>query len=314
MQIYKTRSFGDFFTDTIEFFRHTGKHFYKNFILINGGFILIVALLLYFLTKLYMDSIFSSITNPAWGVQPSILDYFADNAVLFITLVSALLLLSLFLSILNITYPIIYLQLYDKHGNNGFEAADIVVELKQNLGKMLRFMVGFLFVLLPIILVIAGILILLMFILIGIPLMLITIPAVIAWISLSYHQYILGSSGFLGSLGIGFTMLRHKFWTITGVTALWALIIQMLQGAVTFIPYIVGFGAIIAGVDPNQPETDSFSSIAIFMAAMMVFGIVVSYILNNIIIVAQGMIYFSIKEQSEHRSATSTIDEIGSEY
>ena len=47
-QLYKKRDFNELVSDTFDFFKIHGKNYFKNYFIINGGFLLILVVLLYF--------------------------------------------------------------------------------------------------------------------------------------------------------------------------------------------------------------------------------------------------------------------------
>lgn len=312
MQLYKIRSFNDYFSDTIAFFKLAGKHFISNFLIVNGGFLLILAFLYFILGKGYFDIVFSSISN---GTSPetTFLETYASGNMGFLVMFGIILLVfSILLSLLSLSYPIIYMKLWQERGGKNFATRDIVAELIKITRRMLLFAVGLLFIIMPILLITASVTVLLVFIIIGIPLLLILVPAIMNWMSFTYHDYILTKNGFFQAMGNGLQLLRRKFWPVTFATLLMLFIVQMIQGIVMLIPYIIGFVLILSGIDTVNQE-DIFSQMSIFMGSMMVLTVFVSYVANNIILVSQGMMYYGLKEESENIGAQFTIEEIGSQ-
>ena len=61
--------------------------------------------------------------------------------------------------------------------------------------------------------------------------------------------------------------------------------------------------------DGNMPEGVSF--LMLMMALLFVVAIVVSYLMQNIILVNQGIIYYSYKNEIEKIETYSEIDSIG---
>lgn len=313
-ELYKKRDLSANFSDTITFFKSFGKHFFKNYFVINGIFLMILVVLIYFISKIYMEAVFSSITdlnhNPNY-----LLDYFNNNIFLILGGFVITFLLIIILSMLNISFPIIYLKLYEKNNSNNFSTQEIIQGLKANVGKMIKFFLGILFIIMPLSFIVFGLLFLLCLILIGIPLIIIVGSAFMSWITLSYYEYILKKVSFFTALSNGFRLVKQQFWTIVGTTFLMMLLVQIIQGFITIIPYI--FSVIWMLVSSRTPgwnsQTETFSTMGILMAFIMVFSILLSYIFNNFIIINQGLIYYSLQEEKENNSTKNQIDLIGTD-
>ncbi len=310
--LFKKRKFSDYFTDTIGFFSATGKHYFKNYFIIIGGFLMALIVLIYFISTTYMEVVFSMLNNQSAETN-FVYDYLSEHAVLYISVVAVFFLLAIILSMINITYPVIYLQLIEKNNGADFSTKAIISALKDNIGRLLLFFLGMLLLILPLAMVLFGVLFLLVFIIIGIPLFLIVIPAFLSWIALSYHEYIIKRVGFFEALTTGFSLLRQQFWTIVGTTALMFLAVQMIQGTVTMIPYIIGF-IMMFTTDGVNEASDIQAKASIFFVVMMVLSVLASYIFNNFMIINQGLIYYSLREENENNTTKTEIDAIGTDF
>ena len=60
------------------------------------------------------------------------------------------------------------------------------------------------------------------------------------------------------------------------------------------------------------PE-DSLSTVKIMLTIVMVVSMLMSYILNNLLLIHQGLVYYSSIENNENISSKDSIDLIGSE-
>ncbi|WP_348813636.1 hypothetical protein [Flavobacterium maritimum] len=311
--LFKKRGFSEYISDTITFFKTFGKHYFKNYFIINGGFLLILMVLIYFIFKVYWEVIFSSLENPNANYLES---YFADNAALFIGSLLLFVTLAVILSLLNFAFPVLYLQLIEKNNGNNFTTSDLIMSLKENFGRLLIFFLGFAFIIIPAMMVVFVLTFLMIFILIGIPLLFIIGPAFLAWMTLSFHDYLIQKTGFFESLKNGFNLVKQQFWVIVGTTFIMALLIQIIQGILSIIPYFIGIIFIFttgnsSGFD--NPNMENLSAMGILMAVVMVLSIVLSYFFNNFLIINQGLIYYSLREENENNTPKSQIDLIGSE-
>ncbi|CAM3977831.1 hypothetical protein FLBR109950_11360 [Flavobacterium branchiophilum] len=313
-QLYKKRNFNDYISDNISFFKIYGKNYFSNFIKINGIFIIILVFTLYFLSKFYMEIIMKSMNT---GESPSVInDYFQNNAPLFFSVLAIFIILTLFLSIVNYTFPIIYLELLNQNNEKEISAKSIIKALKEQTFKMIKFTLGIIFIIMPLGFIFFGILILLCFIIIGIPLLFIMLPAFMSWISISYHEYIVDDCTFFESLNNALTTVRSQFWPIIGSTLTTIFLVQTIQGFITVIPYIITVVWMMFSLEniENNPKNDLFSIISIIFTVIIIFSFLLSIIFQNFIFIQQSLIFYSHKEMNEAHNVTSQIDLIGTDF
>ncbi len=311
-QLYKKRNFSDFISDTITFFKIYGKHFFKNYLLINGGFLLVLCFLMYFIFKVYFEVVFSSIgtTNSDYFSQ-----YFNSNSILFIGTLILFFLLIIIISMLNFAYPVLYLQFISKNPEANFTIKDITTALTKNTGRLLVFILGLVFIIFPLLMLLFTLLFLMIFIIIGLPLLLIAMPAVLAWINLSFYDYLTEKTGFFRAFKNGFLLLKQQFWTIVGTTFVMLMLIQIVQGIITMVPYFIGIIYFFSSGQTNMsdPESEGLATMGIFAAVIMILAVLLSYFFNNLVLINQGLIYYSLREENESTSLISNIDLIGAD-
>ena len=314
-ELYKKRDLSANFSDTTTFFKSFGKHYFKNYLVINGIFLMVLVVLIYFISKVYMELLFSGISN-SQNNPNYLMAYFNNNISLIIGSFAITFLLIVILSMLNISFPVIYLKLFEKNNSDNFETKEIINGLKANIGKMIVFFLGSIFIILPLAIIVFGLLFLLCFILIGIPLLFIVGSAFISWVTLSYYQYIMKDVGYFTALANGFSLVKQQFWTIVGTTFLMMMLVQIIQGFITMIPYVLSLIWMFVSTNNLQEtgsQTDTFSTMGILFAVIMVFSVLLSYIFNNFILVNQGLIYYGLQEEKENNSTKSQIDLIGTD-
>jgi hypothetical protein len=314
-ELYKKRDLSANFSDTTAFFKTFGKHYFKNYLVINGIFLMVLVVLIYFISKVYMEVLFSGISN-AQNNPNYLMDYFNNNMALIAGGFLITFLLIVILSMLNISFPVIYLRLVEKTNSDNFSTQEIINGLKSNIGKMIVFFLGSLFIIMPLAIIVFGLLFLLCFILIGIPLIIIVGSAFMSWITLSYYEYILKDVGYFKAVTNGFSMVKQQFWTIVGTTFLMMMLAQIIQGLITMIPYVLSMIWMLVSSENMQTTTsrnDTFSTLGILFAVIMVFSVLLSYIFNNFILVNQGLIYYGLQEEKENNSTKSQIDLIGTD-
>lgn len=306
-QVYKKRDFSQLVGDTFSFFKLEGKKYFKNYFIINGGLLLILVVALYFLIKFFFEGTLAATQS---GDDNFFANSLYNNMGMFIGIGALLSILIILVSIINYTYPVSYLSLLAEQKE--VNTNSIVEKLKSKVGRSILFFIFSIFILIPIMLLIMGLTMLLIMIIIGIPLLLILIPAISSWVSLSYYHYITTNSGYTDALGKGYEMLRSNFWPIIGSTFVMYIIVQVVVSIITFIPYIFMMGSFFVNPEAVQenPE-DSLSVLTLMMSIVMIVSILFNYTMQNIILINQGLIYYSVTESEENISVNREIDAIG---
>lgn len=310
-QLFKRRNFSEFVGDTFTFFNLYGKHYFKNYLIINGGLLLILLVLVYFVSQIFFEGFFSNIST---GFSDNQLDAIINNNIgLFIGSGAFAMILILLISLLSYTYPVVYLNLSEK--NTAFSTGDIVNAIKAKTGKVITFFLASLVIVFPLLAIGLALCFALIFIIIGIPIIMIFIPAFISWYSLSFYDYLSTNNGYFESLGRGWKMMQPKIWHVVGSTIIMYIIIQVAMGIITMIPYIMGVASIFTDLDnPNAvPNPEKFSFFMMMMVLVMVLSILLNFIFQNLLLVNHGIVYYSLREESENNTPKSEIDLIGTD-
>ncbi|MFV0471656.1 MAG: hypothetical protein ACK5L7_06435 [Paludibacteraceae bacterium] len=297
--LYKKRDFGTYISDTSDFFKKFWKNYFKNFVVINGAMMLILCLIYYFIFKDTFSSTFSG-----RGITPQFL--YDENIGIFIVLISVAMLVAVVFSLFLIAFPIAYLQLIDKTDRDNFTSSEIFNQIKPLLGRIFLFGLISLLILVPIALVTAAVASALILIIIGIPILVISMGILMVWYMQSLFVYLNEDKGYFEALKAGWQILFGRFWPIVGSTLIITLAVYILSTIVTFIPSMMTIGSIFStGTEPD------ISKVMPAMSIVYVLNILLSYLLYNLIYVNQGLIYYGSKEETEHISAFSEIDNIG---
>lgn len=315
MQLFKIRSFGDYFSDTIDFFKSNGKHFFKNYFIINGGFMIVLIAMIYFVVKFYMEAITSNKTESYNHDLNSFDTIFQQNMPLFVGFIVFFFIVIVSLSILNFAFPIVHLKLYQKNNGLDFDTNQIVTELKNNFTKIVVFSIGIIFVYVPIFAIIITICVLLCFVLIGIPILLVAFPLLYSWISIAFYEYLSNNASFFEAFSAGFLAIKNDIWAIAGGTLVMIMIVQVLQTVVTLIPYIIGIIYYFMSVkDFDTTTAQGLNFLSIIIVIVFALSTISGYSANNLLIVTQGMMYYSSREKLENHSSKDLINEIGSDF
>ncbi len=310
MQLYKSRDFGAFFQDTFSFLRQNGGHLYKNFFIINGIFILILMVLGYFFSKFYSEILFGNLANNPTAIE----NYINENIETFILFFILFFTVGLVSAVVSYSFVPIYLKLYAKNDGKGFSTSDIVNEYKANIGNIFIYLICAIIVAIPVFILAGIVSFILAITIIGF----ILLPLVIGTVSLFYQgtlmEYIENQKSIWQSFSYSWTLMSSKFWAAIGCVGLFFLMSYIVQNIVVLIPYFVFIVDMMTDIDAGTVATSQ--EISKSASIMMIFIFVLSYfiglVLNLIVQVNQGVVFYSLKEDMENINTKSDIDLIGS--
>lgn len=309
--LFKERKFNDYLNDTFGFFRVCGKHYFRLYFTINGSLLLLGTVLVYLLTKVYfeflgtaMSGISEETADPATAIN--------SNSGFLVGLGLTVALLFLMITLLQYAFPVVYLDLYDARKGAPFSAKDILLGIRKRIGKILKFIIGFVFVIFPVLFIVMGLNVLLMFILIGFPLLLIVFPVMMSWVTLTYFYYMNSEESFMSALGDAFETIKGQFWPIVLSTLIMFIIYYVVSSIFTLVPYLIGMASMFTSLQSGD-ASNAFSTMSVMMSIVMALSIVVSFVLNNLLLINQGLIYYSHIENAESSVSNSAIDLIGTE-
>ena len=277
MQLLKQRDFSAFFSDTFLFIRENGSHFFINYFTINGVFLLVTFLKSYFI-----------------GVGETLPVMIEFLYVLFAFL----------FGVLNWTFVTIYMIIYSERGLD-FNDKDILDYYKQNIGKIIVFLLVTILLMIPIIIVFYIAMLILLITIVG-PFLL--YAALFIWLALAFYEYLYTDKPIFDSYGYAWKLFTKKFWATTGSTALLYFVVLIIYGVALSLTGL--FSSFLEmnstdALDLAMKLQKGFRQPAV-LVVMMFFSV-----LLVILQVSQGIIYFSQKEQLENISAKDDIDQIG---
>ena len=310
-QLFKKRDFSDYVSDTFQFFRETGKHYLKNYFTICGVLLMVLAILSYFLFQVYFDFFLNigRLNNNFQFIQ----SYAENHAVTIVIGAVFIFLFIILLSMLTYSIPVIYMDLYAKNNGNNFGIKEILAKFKADFGRIFIFFLGLIFIVTPLLILIFVLLVLLCFIIVGIPLLLFAIPTAVSWITLSFYEYLNNDKSFFQALGSGYIHIKNQFFPNIGSLMIMYIIVQITMSVFTMFPYAFGMASVLTSNQNGSAHEDAFSGIKIMFTIIMVVSILMSYILNNLLFINQGLVYYSRRENDENISSKDSIDLIGSE-
>ncbi|KUF38277.1 hypothetical protein HX071_08140 [Myroides marinus] len=303
--VFKRRSFSNLMNDTIEFFKTEGAVYFKNYFSICGVLIMLYLLCSYFL----IDVIFNAIRESKYETSP--VNSFIDNNIgLIIGLVIVSIILVTIISIISASYPVYFLKNIEEQPKEYQNKNLVLKTIKKDFGRLFSFGLGTLFLIGPLSLLLLSLSTLLVIFVIGIPLVLALFPTITSWISLSLYEYITNRKGFFESYKIGLNMLFSQFWIIIGNTLLFYVVMQIILGLITSIPQLLFYGNLFLSQKNNSDFSETQGFKLMFLAIFLLTSLV-SFIANNVLLINQGLIYYSIRESKENKQSYADIDMIG---
>lgn len=311
-QLYKVRNFNAIINDTFTFFKVAGKNYFRNYFIINGPLLLILIVIGFVFFKIFFENIFSGVIST--GSTGTADNLFSDNFGLMVTLGILTGVLGLVAAIINYSYPIIYLMLMEK--NEKPDTRELVNTLKKKLGKAVIFALLSFITFLPLFAIVCVISFFLAIIIIGIPVAIIAIAAFTCWMYQSFYNYLSTDDGFFSSMEAGYTSVTRSFWATSGSTAIFYIILYVVQMILAFAGMIINmlFGLVSAGPDlENADPNNLMAAMSVTMIVAFVIQTIVSFVMGNFIFINQGMIYYSSKEQEDNKTLYNDIDLIGRE-
>ncbi len=310
MELYKSRGFSEFFQDTFSFLKQNGKHFFAAYFIINGIFLLLLAVIGYFFTKFYTEFLFSGLLQGNNGA--TILDkYMNENLGLFLVMLFIFIIVALIAGVVSYAFPAIYLKLYNEKEGANFSTKDIINTYKTNTGKLLIFVICSILIAIPLLLVFVITGFVLMITIVGILALPLLLAAFMLFYSMTLMEYLENKKDIWSSFGYSWKLLTSKFWAAVGSVGLFYLMSYVIQNIITIIPYMFGMASIFTNIEnPNQEEIENTMMIVMLLVFFLSF--LFGAILGSIVQLNQGIVFYSLKEQNENINTKSIIDQIGS--
>lgn len=313
LQLYKSRDFSLFFKDTFEFIKAHGAHFFKNYIKVNGLFLVVLIGMSYiFYTEVSEIEALGLLDERNYQ---ELARYIDTNSGIYLTYGILYLILGGFVGILTYAYVPFYFKLYEKHNGANFTSKELSSELFANFGKLIKFLLATILISIPV-LIAAGIVTTIMVLTIIGALFIIFIWA---FVSFFYHtalmEYIKSEDkGVFDCYSYSLKLCFQKFFPTVGAVGIFMLIIGIFQFVVGLIQsgilYFLGISIFDDPAYLNDLEKTSFLFIIAFVLQMVIY--LINFITSAILQIHQAIVYYGLKEDRENIHTQSTIDSIGS--
>lgn len=281
---YKKRDFGMLISDTFVFFRKYAKDFFSNYLLINGALFILIGVIAAFMFIFY-------------GV-------YSSNWPLLLLILAVLGVLSAFLVLFIICFPIAYTQLLEKNADrSSIKAKELFVVIRKMLPRAILFgIISFFIILIP-----YFILILVLARIFGHQIILMQIASYFAGIVMILFMqqfmlvYVKDGLDYFPALRKVIQELKERFWDKLGATFVMNLIITAFSAAGIVVPLVLYFTImLLIGID-------SLIGLSLLIFTLVLIGATVVFIVSNFQIFLQILIHLGEKE-GEH---TDDIDLIG---
>ncbi|AXG70483.1 hypothetical protein KORDIASMS9_02723 [Kordia sp. SMS9] len=311
-QLYKSRDFSLFFKDTFAFIKMHGKHFFKNYLIVNGLFLAILIAMNYIA--------FSSIAEmDAQGLldeanQRALLEYIKRNSDAFITYGILYLIVSIIFGVLAFAYVPFYFKLYEKHKGPNFSSKEVVKELMDNIGKLFKFILVTILISIPLLIAFSIVVFIMAITIIGFPF----IIFIIALLSLFFHSSLMEylkteDKGVFDCYGYSIQLCFDRFFHSIGAVGIFMLIIIIFQYVISFIQGTILYFLGVSVLDSPTYLSDLNKTSIIFIVAFLLQIIVslINYLNSAILQIHEAIVYYGLKEDRENIHTQDTIDTIG---
>jgi len=301
MELLKRRNFSAIFNDTFTLLKVSGKHFFKNYFILNGIPLLFFLILVYFFT-----TTFYGLGTYRQGDSFKIFTaYIEGNPVLFSVVGILSIIISFIFAIIQYSFVPIYLLLYRKNNGTNFTSKEIFdVMFKEKIGKIIIFIFTSILVFIIIAIPLVIVMLISIFTIVGI---FFVLGFVSLWFNNALLEYLDSDKGVFECFSYGYRLILVRFWDYVGAIGLFMLMTSFISGGISLVTSMITM--IFSANAANASEKSLFLTLA--MVFSFVVSKMVSIFVQTVVQLAQGIVYFSAKEESENIVTKSEIDKIG---
>lgn len=317
MEFYKKRSFGELVSDTFTFFKENGRNYLKNYLLINGLLLILLVVTFIFGYKELFSQLFgSNLSGEAYHLE----NYFLENQTMLILVSILVFILFVALVMVSISYPALYMKRWSETGNKDIKSDDILSDIKSNLRRYFKLLLGLIFIVTPAVTILWSISYILLFLVIGFFILLLVMPATSNIVNFLIFDYFHTNKGFFASLNYAIKAQfaypkgngKTPFWKYWGSTAIIYMIIQTFTSIVTMGPMFIYIMTSFVIPESNgtldNPLEEGFG---ILFYVLYTLSIVFSFIVMNVLYVNAGLQYYDSRTDLHRDINLSEIDRIG---
>ena len=316
MQFYKKRDFGALISDTFNFVKLYGKNYFKNYFVINGLLLILMVVLVFFGFKNIFSLIFEGIGG---GNSASIGRYFLENIVQIIFTFLFIFLVFILISVVNYSYPVLYLKRLIETGNKNIAVDEIMSDVKKNIGKISKLFLGFVFIVFPLYLAVYGLSYTMTYRIQGLYFLLVIFltPVVTNVVNFLIYDYFNREKGFFSSLSYAIRSQfsyqeynqKSPFWKYWGTTVILYILQQVV--AYTFAFILVFIIILSLGLSLNMSSAETFYITLGLTVMAYPLIIIISLIMSNFISLCSGFMYYDSRTDLHREMDLTEIDSIG---
>lgn len=296
----RQRDVGEIITVYFEFFKQNFKPFLNIFISYNGLFILGFLGVSYLLVTGFVGTF---VNTPVYGIDTDTSNYQAY----FIGGIIGFIILFVVTAILNYSLAAAYMIQYEKNKGETVEKSQVWETVKQNLGKIILFIVFM--ILMYFVVMVVGMVI--SFIpLLGTIAYYILVLAYNGWMGLSFMAMINDNKEVTDAFGEGWKLLKSFFWKSVLSNLVIGMLLGILMMVVLMVPGILigvyAFHSLDTGVDLAN------SAVANVIWTLALALLLILYTLNQSMIqFVNGVLYYSLHEETYNEATRERIENIG---
>ena len=315
MQFYKKRDFGALISDTFNFVKLYGKNYFKNYFVINGLLLILMGVLVFFGFKNFFSLIFEGIG----GNSASIGRYFLENIMQIIFTFLFIFLVFILISVVNYSYPVLYLKRLTETGNKNIAVDEIMSDVKKNIGKIFKLFLGFVFIIIPLYLAVYGLSYTVTYRIQGLYFLLFVFltPVMTNVVNFLIYDYFNREKGFFSSLSyairsqFSYQQYNQKspFWKYWGTTMILYILQQVVAYALAFILVFIIILSLGLSLNMSSAETFYITLGLTVMAYPLI--IIISLIMSNFISLCSGLMYYDSRTDLHREMDLTEIDSIG---
>lgn len=307
-QLYKKRGFSDYLNDTFGFLKLSGRHFFKNYAIICGGILLIITALGFVIFKTNFEFFKGAMDGGGSNSR-----MFGENFFLLGILFILFFIIFIIVSVICYLYPIVYLRLYEEKGDFSFTTNEILVLLKANIWRAIKFVLWTILFYLFLGIFVIALLGLMCITIIGIPFAIIGLFALIGTLNVSFFLYVNNHNvGYIDSFKIAFQFVKNNLWPVVGANFAILVLVWIVGTVTSMIPMVIGMVGYGTGLG-TVPGAEESAALLVIMGISYAISFLVQFVLNNLIILSNGMIYYTMQEVNHSYNSKSEIDLIGAE-
>lgn len=315
MQFYKKRDFGALISDTFNFVKLYGKNYFKNYFVINGLLLILMAVLVFFGFRNFFSLIFEGIG----GNSASIGRYFLENIMQIIFTFLFIFLVFIMISVVNYSYPVLYLKRLTETGNKNIAVDEIMSDVKKNIGKIFKLFLGFVFIVFPLYLAVYGLSYTVTYRIQGLSFLLLIFltPVMTNVVNFLIYDYFNREKGFFSSLSYAIRSQfsyqeynqKSPFWKYWGTTVILYILQQVV--AYTFAFILVFIIILCLGLSLNMSSAETFYITLGLTVMAYPLIIIISLIMSNFISLCSGFMYYDSRTDLHRVMDLTEIDSIG---